>query len=148
MDKKLIVLMFLFILSFVLLITLIFFNKPIAILTRASEELIPSGESSLIFVPQVFNKVKADGKTPVEIDIFVRNIKNVPLGNKKVTVSSSLGTIKENDLSTGNDSQNANYGKAVFFLTSDSPGIANITATIDHNGVPVKVTKTVSISFE
>jgi hypothetical protein len=148
MDKKLAVLMSLFILSFLLLLTLIFFNKPISTLTRASEELVPSGETSIIFVPTIFKNQKSDGKTPVEIDIFVRNNKNVPLGNKKVTLRSTLGTVKENDILTGNDSKVTSYGKAIFFLTSDTSGNAQISATVEHNGLPVKITKTVSINFE
>lgn len=137
MDKKLASLLILFILVFGLFIGLVVFNQPIRTFTRASEELIPSLESSLIFAWPL--TAKADNKEKVDINIFVRNAKNLPLINKKVNLETNLGTVVV--ISDTTDKS----GKATFSLTSSNPGIAEIKATIDNQ---VQIKQTITIKFE
>jgi hypothetical protein len=137
MDKKLASLLTLFVLAFGLFIGLVVFNQPIKTFTRASEELVPSSESSLIFAWPL--NAKANGTDKVQINVFVRNSKNLPLNNKRVAFETSLGLI--NSISDLTDKS----GKATFELTSNQPGIAEIKALIDNQ---VQVKQTVTIKFD
>lgn len=137
MDKKLSSLLFLFVIAFVFFVTLVIFNQPIKTFTRASEELIPSSESSLLFAWPL--NAKADGSQKVEINVFVRNSKNLPLVNKKVNLESNLGNTTIVSDTTDKS------GKATFSLVSSSPGIAEVKAFVDNQ---VQIKQTVTIKFE
>ena len=137
MDKKLVGLMLIFLLSFGLFTMATVFNKPLTRFTRAKEELIPSSQSSMLFAWPL--TAKADGNQQVEINVFVRNSKNIPLENKKIVLTSSLGTLKENNIATDKG------GKATFHLVSNTAGIANVTALIDNQ---VEIKQQLTIKFE
>lgn len=137
MDKKLIALMLVFFLAFILFTSIVIFNKPLSRLTRAKEEFLPSPENSLIFAWPL--TAKADGKTMVLINIFVRNNNNIPLPNKKVSVISTLGNINEIQATTDK------AGKASFNLTSHTVGLAEISAIINNQ---IKLNQTISVKFE
>ncbi|GAB4219606.1 MAG: hypothetical protein Fur009_6550 [Candidatus Microgenomates bacterium] len=137
MDKKLIGLLTLLILVFSLFLSYVVFNKQIATFTRASEELVPSSQTSLIFAWPL--NVKADGKSKVNINVFVRNNKNIPLPNKAVSLSTNLGNIESNNITTDKS------GKASFNLVSNQSGIAQITAIVDNK---IQLNQTVTIKFE
>ena len=137
MDKKLVSLLFLFFLMFGVFASMIVFNAPLSTLTRAKEETVPSAEKSkLIYYPF---SAKADGQSQVTIYVFVTSVTDKPLANKTVTLSTTLGEFKE----TTQVSQGAD-AKTTFYLTSNTPGIAEITATIDSD---IKL-KPVSVNFE
>lgn len=136
MDKKLSALLIFFVLIFSLFISYIIFREPIATFTRAKEELIPSSESSLIFAWPLTAKTGLD---KININVFVRNANNLPLSNKNVTLKTNLGFIERNSQTTDKS------GKASFILTSQNPGIAEITATVDNQ---VQLKQIVSIKFE
>lgn len=136
MDKKLSALLIFFVLIFSLFISYIIFREPIATFTRAKEELIPSSESSLIFAWPLTAKTGLD---KININVFVRNANNLPLSNKNVTLKTNLGFIERNSQTTDKS------GKTSFILTSQNPGIAEITATVDNQ---VQLKQTVSIKFE
>lgn len=137
MDKKLIGLMLIFMLSFGLFVTITVFNKPLTSLTKAKEEFLPSSESSLLFAWPL--TAKADGTYTIQVNVFVRNATNIPLPNKKVHLSASLGTIKENDVQTDK------AGKATFVVNSNSPGLAELSAIVDNQ---VQLKQKVSVKFE
>ncbi len=137
MDKKLMGFLVTFVLIFSLFISYVVFNKQIATFTRASEELVPSPQSSLIFAWPL--NAKADGKSKVTINVFVRNAKNVPLANKLVTLNTDLGNFENNNLTTDKS------GKATFYLVSDQTGLAKITTVVDNT---IQLNQTVSIKFE
>jgi len=136
MDKKLSALLVLFVLIFALFIIFLVFREPIATFTRAKEELIPSSESSLIFAWPLTTKAGSD---KVNINVFVRNANNLPLANKNVTLQTNLGSLDIKNKSTDKS------GKASFELTSQDPGIAEITAVVDNQ---IQLKQTVSIKFE
>ncbi|MDO8609399.1 MAG: hypothetical protein Q7R95_02540 [bacterium] len=135
MDKKLVGLMLIFMLAFGLFATITVFNKPLSRLTRAKEESLASSESSLIFAWPLTTTVN----TKVNINVFVRNALNVPLVNKNVTVSTSLGTINNAVMVTDKG------GKSTFILESNTPGIAQIKATVDGT---TEIKQKISIQFE
>jgi len=137
MDKKLASLLILFLLIFGLFIGLVVFNQPIRTFTRANEELIPSSESSLIFAWPL--TAKAGNKEKVDINIFVRNAKNLPLANKKVSLEANLGTVAA--VSDITDKS----GKATFSLTSSDPGVAEIKGIIDNQ---IQIKQNITIKFE
>ncbi len=137
MDKKLSSLLLLFVLAFGLFVGLVVFNQPIKTFTRAREELIPSSESSLIFAWPL--TAKANGTDKVNINVFIRNVNNLPLTNKLVTMQTNLGTLDSPTATTDKS------GKATFNLTSSSTGIAQVNANVDNQ---VQIKQTVTIKFE
>lgn len=139
MDKKLVGLMVIFILFFGLFTALLVFNGPIRVFTRAAAELVPSSQTSLIFADPVYKSVRADGKDTAKIDVLVRNANTVPIANKSVTVATTLGSISQNIQTTDK------LGHVTFTITSDIPGTAEISATVDGS---IKLINKVSIKFE
>ncbi len=137
MDKKLTSLIILFLLIFTLFISYIVFNKQLIVMTRASEELEPSSETSLVFAWPL--TAQANNQDKVEINVFVRNYKNVPLANKPVNLVTNLGTINPPIKTTDK------FGKASFTLTSQTPGLAEIKAYINNQ---IQIKQSVSIKFE
>lgn len=129
--------MLIFMLSFGLFITITVFNKPLTQFTKAKEEFLPSSESSLLFAWPL--TAKADSKYVVQVSVFVRNGTNVPLADKKVHLTSTVGTVKENDINTDK------AGKATFMVNSDTPGLAELTAMVDNQ---VQLKQKVSVKFE
>lgn len=136
-DKKFIILTSLFFLSFTLFTSMIVFNKPLTTLIRAKEDFVPSSTNSIMFAWPLSSP--ADGKTKVNITVFVRNSKNLTLSNKKVTLSSNLGEITE--IQPISDKS----GKSIFSLTSNQPGIAEIKSIIDNQ---IEISQKLSIKFE
>lgn len=137
MDKKLIALMLIFFLAFGLFATIAFFNKPLTQLTQAKQETLPSSDSSLIFAWPL--TAKAYAKTNVQINIFVRNANNIPIAGKTVSVNSTLGIV------TAVQSTTDKSGRATFNLTSNSAGLAQVTATVDNQ---VQLKQKVTINFQ
>lgn len=137
MDKKLLGLITLFFLSFLFFISVILFNKPLTEVTRAKEDAVTSSENSLIFAWPI--TAKADGQSEVTINVFVRSENNRLIPGKSVSVTSTLGQIKTvSNISDKN-------GKTTFVLTSDSPGNAEIGATVDST---TSLSKKLTIKFE
>ena len=136
MDKKLTGLMLVFFLSFVVFISVVLFNKPLSQLIRASQEVNPSATNSLVLAWPL--TVSADGESQSTITIFLRNDKNYPVPNKSVSITTSLGQVKETSMVTTKD------GKAEFHLLSNSPGVADITALSGG----LELSQKISIKFE
>ncbi len=129
--------MLIFMLSFGLFTTITVFNKPLTRLTKAKEEFLPSSESSLLFAWPL--TAKADGTSSVQVNLFVRNATNIPLSNKKVRLTTTLGVIRINNLETDK------AGKATFFISSDTPGLAELSAVVDSQ---VQLKQKISVKFE
>ncbi|MCS7093362.1 MAG: Ig-like domain-containing protein [Patescibacteria group bacterium] len=137
MDKKLGLLITLFFLFFSIFVTYVLFNQQIRIFTRASEELQPSAEKSLIFAWPL--SAKSDGQEKVTINVFVRNEKDRSVENRTVSLITNLGKV-EPQIQTSDKS-----GKATFVLTSNQKGTANIQAVVDNQ---IYLRKTISIKFD
>jgi len=136
MEKKLQVILLLFFLSFSLFVIMVFFNQPISKFTRAKEDLNPSATNSLLFAYPL--SLKADGKTKSSISVFIRSENGLPTKNRKVTINTTLGILKDNILTTDDE------GKAATTLVSPTSGIAEITAQFDSIPLAQKLT----IKFE
>ncbi len=137
MDKKLFALIALFFISFAFFAVLTVFNKPITNLTRAKEDVSSSAERSRMIAWPL--SVKANGTSQSLINVFVVSESDKPLSNKVVTLTNSLGQLRETAATTDNN------GKVTFHISSTTPGIAEIEAIIEPN---IKLPKKVSIKFE
>ena len=138
MDKKFMALMVIFFLVFGLFITLMLFNKQITNFARASTETDPSSQTSLIFAWPLTAKVG----DKVEVNVFIRNANNIPLDKKQVKLVTNLGLINGTPEST---SESDKTGKVNFTLSSDTVGIAELTAFVNNN---IQLIQKVSVKFE
>lgn len=136
MDKKLTGLISLFFLSFFVFISVVVFGKPLSRFTRAAEESRPSSAKSLIFAWPLSASV-ANSET-VRVDVFVRSETGIPIPKRPIVVNATLGSVSPKVV------QSDNTGKASFSLTSQTPGTAQVTATIDSS---VPITQKVSVKF-
>lgn len=137
MDKKLGGLLLVFFLLFTVFSTLILFNKQLTTFTRAKEDFAPSAQSSLLFAYPLL--VKADGTAKSTINVFVRSDKGMPVKDKTVTITASVGSLSSSEVVTDEK------GKATVTLSSATLGTAKIEALIDRT---LKISQTLSIKFE
>jgi hypothetical protein len=136
MDKKLLGLVVIFLLSFSLFTTIVVFEKPLLTrFTKAKEDFTPSSQKSLLFAWPL--SLPADGQSEASINVFVRNDKEAPVTNKKVVLTTNLGTIKEIQPISNNQ------GKTEFKISSSEEGEANIKAMVEN----VTFNQTLSIQF-
>lgn len=136
MDKKLVGLTILLVVTIGLYLVFAVFKVPFALFTQASPSSVPSLQSSLIFAWPL--EIKADGTTESEITIFIRNTEGRGIPEQSVRLTTTLGEIKESLLSTNTD------GKAIFHLSSSQVGVAQIEAFVDNK----KLQRTISIKFQ
>ena len=130
--------MLVFFLVFGVFITSTLFNKQIANFARASTETDPSAQTSLIFAWPLTAKVG----DKVEVNIFIRNANNLPLEKKQVKLVTNLGLVNGTQEST---SESNKTGKVNFTLSSDTVGIAELTAFVNNN---IQLIQKVSVKFE
>ena len=138
MDKKFVLLMIVFFLVFGVFITNTLFNKQLTKFTRASGDIDPSSQASLIFAWPLTAKIG----DKVEVNVFIRNANNSPLDKKQVKLVTNLGLINGAQEST---SESNKTGKVSFTLSSDTTGIAELTAFVNNN---IQLIQKVSVKFE
>jgi hypothetical protein len=139
MDKKFIALMVLFFVVFGVFISTTLLNgKLFGNFARASTETDPSSATSLIFAWPLTAKVG----DKVDVNIFVRNANNLPLDKKQVKLVTSLGLVNGAQESV---SESDKTGKVSFVLSSDSIGIAELTAFVNGN---IQLSQKVTVKFE
>lgn len=144
MDKKLILLMSIFIISFILFISFVLLGKNEimnGVLTKAASNLQVSPKTSLILAYPLL--LPPDGKSKAEINVFVRNEnpdkEPVAIPGKKVKIITTLGKVVPEEVKTNTS------GQAVFNLTSETAGIAQIQAVIDDN---ITLNQKISVEFK
>lgn len=140
MDKKLGGLLLVFFLLFTAFATIILLSTQggaLTTFTRAKEDFAPSAKASLLFAYPLL--VKADGTTKSTVNVFVRSDKGMPVKDRKLTITSSLGTLSEAEVTTDEK------GKATVTITSSTPGTATVEAFIDRT---LKMSQTLSIKFQ
>lgn len=138
MDKKFTALMVVFLLVFGVFVTTTLFNKQISNIARASTETDPSAQTSLIFAWPLTAKVG----DKVEVNVFIRNANNLPLDKKQVKLVTNLGLVNGTSEST---SASNKTGKVNFTLSSDTAGIAELTAFVNNN---IQLIQKISVKFE
>jgi len=137
MDKKLGSLLVVFFLLFTIFASSVLFNRQLSSITRAKEDYAPSEKSSLLFAYPLL--LKADGATKSTISVFVRSDKGMPVKDQKISVTASIGHLNMSEVTTDDK------GKASVTLTSSTPGISIIGATI---GGSLKIAQPLSVTFE
>jgi len=138
MDKKFMALMVVFFMVFGVFVTTTLFNKQIANFARASTETDPSAQTSLIFAWPLTAKVG----DKVEVNVFIRNANNLPLDKKQVKLVTNLGLVNGTQEST---SESNKTGKVNFTLSSDTAGVAELTAFVNNN---IQLIQKISVKFE
>jgi len=138
MDKKFIALMVLFFIVFGIFITNTLFSKQLMGFARASAATDPSPKTSLIFAWPLTAKVG----DKINVNVFVRNSSNSPVDNKPVKLVTNLGLINGAQEST---IESDKTGKVNFILTSNTIGLAELTAYVNGN---IPLDQKVSIKFE
>lgn len=136
MDKNIVGLLLLFVLSVTIFISVVIFNKPLSSLIRATEDVSPSQNQSLIFAWPL--SVKADGVSQSAVTVFIRSATSKPVPEKTVTLETTMGNIKEVQNTTDKT------GKASFTVSSTTPGIAQLSASVEG----ASLVQQVSIKFE
>lgn len=138
MDKKFLVLMLVFFLVFGVFVTTTLFNKQISNFARASTETDPSSQTSLIFAWPLTAKVG----NKVDVNVFVRSANNSPLDKKQVKLVTDLGLINGAQESVAESDKT---GRVNFVLSSDTIGIAELTAFVNGN---TQLSQKVTVKFE
>ena len=137
MDKKLLGLGILLIVTFVIYIGIAVFKIPIFSFTQAANEnRTPSLSSSLIFAWPL--EIKGDGKEKSEITVFIRDTTGKGIPERRVVLETTAGSIQ------GSPSITDSQGKATFYITSATIGVAQIDALVDNR----KLQKNISVKFE
>ncbi len=131
-------LMVVFLLVFGVFVTTTLFNKQISNIARASTETDPSAQTSLIFAWPLTAKVG----DKVEVNVFIRNANNLPLDKKQVKLVTNLGLVNGTQEST---SASNKTGKVNFTLSSNTAGIAELTAFVNNN---IQLIQKISVKFE
>lgn len=132
MDHKLIILSSLFFIVFLGFAVYVFTDGSITQLTRADNTTEVSLQKSLIFAWPLL--VPADGETKSEVTIFIRNQDEEGLAEKSVKLISSIGAIQEGEQLSDAD------GKAIFHISSNSTGVAEIEALVNNRRLLRKIT--------
>ncbi len=137
MDKKLLIIGILFIVTFIIYIVIAFFRVPIFSFTQAANENRAADIStSLIFAWPL--ELSTASEEPSEITVFIRDNEGRGIPEKQVRVTSTLGELQ------GSPSITDDQGKVTFLLTSSAPGVALVEAYVDNR----KLQKTISVQFE
>ncbi len=137
MDKRLVGLMVVFFLSFTIFAATVVFRDPLSRLIRAKEEFIPSPKDSLMVAWPL--SLPADGKTESVINVFLRSSVGRPIKKKQVFLTTTLGRLRESQVETNDE------GKASFYLSSETAGVAEIEAMVDGD---LKLVQKLTIRFE
>ncbi|MCX7996904.1 MAG: Ig-like domain-containing protein [Patescibacteria group bacterium] len=135
MDKTLLGISMLFFLAFVVFMTFMVFNDQLTTAARASNQSF-SPQRSLVFGWPL--NLKADGKERAEITVFIRDNEGDAVPNRIVSAQTTLGTLDKDTVQA-----DAN-GKAVFTLTSTTPGLAELEAFVDNTPITTRI----SIQFQ
>ena len=130
--------MVLFFIVFGIFITNTLFSKQLMGFARASAATDPSPKTSLIFAWPLTAKVG----DKINVNVFVRNSSNSPVDNKPIKLVTNLGLINGAQEST---IESDKTGKVNFILTSNTIGLAELTAYVNGN---IPLDQKVSIKFE
>ncbi len=135
--------MSIFLLSFTLFVMSVFLSKSEFMnrFTKAEAQLNPSAKNSLLLAYPLLTQ--SDGKSKARIDVFVRNEnpgkEPEPIANRRVRINATLGQIDQGEIVSDKN------GQATFYLTSDKPGTAEISAVVDGS---ITLDQKVSVEFK
>jgi hypothetical protein len=137
MDKKLLTISSLLIITFLVFTGYLLFNGPISNFTRAANQggsVSPS--NSLVFAWPL--TIAADGRSTSSVTVFLRDGEGRGIAQQRVTISTTIGSIDSETKVTDPD------GKVVFEIFSTTPGVANLEFFIDNR----KLEKSITVQFK
>ncbi|MDP4010933.1 MAG: Ig-like domain-containing protein [Candidatus Roizmanbacteria bacterium] len=132
MDNKLIILSSIFFVVFLAFAVYLFSDGSIARFTRADISTDVSLQKSLLFAWPL--SLPADGSSESEVTVFVRNEAGDGLPEHPVKITSAVGQIREGEQLSDAD------GKAIFHISSDATGVAEIEAFVNNKRLLRKIT--------
>lgn len=127
-DKKFLALSLFFFLLFFLGISAVTLEKPISQILRASSVNPSATKSFVIVYPQIGSIGDQNSPNPptrVKVTVYIRDVNGTVIPNRSVKLSTSLSSIL---ISPANQLTTDSLGMAQFFLSSNAPGIAKLTA--------------------
>ena len=101
----------------------VLFTGPLSKLTQAVVPTSASEATSTLYAYPL--TIKADGLTQSKIDIFVSSDSSLPLANKKVTATTTAGTLNPATAMTDK------MGHASYTIVMSEPGVVTINFTVD-----------------
>lgn len=101
----------------------VLFTGPLSTFTHAVVPLSASEANTTLYAYPL--TIKADGKTQSKIDLFVASRDSLPVPNKPVIASSTVGTLSPTNAMTDT------MGHVSYVLIMEEPGIATIQFTVD-----------------
>ncbi len=137
MDKKLLTISSLLIITFLIFTGYLLFSGPIGNFTRAANQGgAASPSNSLVFAWPL--TVPADGRSTSSITVFLRDSEGRGISQQKVTIAASIGVADETTKVTDPD------GKVIYKLSSTTAGVANLDFFIDNR----KLEKSITVQFK
>jgi hypothetical protein len=136
MDKKLLALTVFFFVGFASFMGLFVVQGPLSSVTQASQNVVSEPRNAKLFAFPL--SLPADGQTKSLINVFLQSEDGRPVRGKQVQLITSLGQTDQ-PLAMTNE-----VGQANFALSSNTPGIAEVSLVVDQVQYPQKVT----IQFE
>lgn len=94
-------------------------------------------ENSYLFASPI--SAAADGSSAIRVTVIVLNDQGLGVGGREITLKTSDGSLKITPVSPTSDT----FGRAIFDLSSSSPGNYTITAEVSNAALP----QTVSVAF-
>ncbi len=125
-DKKFNIIIGVFLLLFISISYLSLSNNRLPIFTQASNKELDINKTVVIISKL---EALANGQDQSVITVFTRNSQSVAIENRRVDISTSLGTLSKT--STLSD----DYGKTEFTITSDVAGTADLQILVDNQPI-------------
>nr|MBP6994379.1 Ig-like domain-containing protein [Candidatus Woesebacteria bacterium] len=110
----------------------VLFTGPLSTFTHAVVPLSASDTESSIYAYPL--TIQADGSSESKIDIFVSSDSSLPLADKKVDISTTMGSIAPTTAMTDK------LGHVSYTLTMSEPGVATISFMVNGQQFSKQVT--------
>ena len=125
-DKKFNIIIGVFLLLFISISYLSLSNNRLPIFTQASNKELDINKTVVIISKL---EALANGQDQSVITVFTRNSQSVAIENRRVDISTSLGTLSKTSILSDD------YGKTEFTITSDVAGTADLQILVDNQPI-------------
>ncbi len=145
-DKKFLTLSSLFFLLFIGAMSTIFMSKPTSQILRAKNSVPSPLKSFVIIFPQVGvagNETSINKPTKIKVSVFIRDVNGNSLQGRTIKLSSNPPII---NVSPADTITTDNIGQAQFFISSQTPGKVQLSATDTISNVNIESIPTVDFT--
>ena len=122
-DRKFPIVVYIVLVLAILLGGYVLFTGPLSTFTHAVVPLSVSEANTTLYAYPL--TIKADGKSRSKIDLFVANNDSLPIPNKQVVASATMGSLSPTNTLTDK------MGHVSYTLTLNEPVLSTIQFTID-----------------